>query len=1685
MEILIYRGSYAKNITKFSWLIFVFSLIVFFSLINLGFSDPYLIITTNSTDANKTYPNVDAGGNANALERWVGYRLFTFDPDCYGSDYNNYYIKFISNIWIKNNIPVINITYDEVVITCNKSLSSYLCTTSPDGENEKCQYSSTEGAFTCTDVEFYNYIIRSPTPFIISFIIPEINYPNIDEIINYEAIHYLGSINNNCYSIQNTTIIFSPNITIQNKNTPQKSINWTLKRRIYPFVYVDDLIVFYPRVENVRDRDNNGRAFEVFRNITSSNASVISLLNQSEVMFAKSMYSGEIIPNLTTPPYHEIFIYSKALQKGKSTITINVSDYSSLYNDTMSFDVYVLDPYIEIKTPKTTYQYGESNKIFLYVYENASEVKEINLTITYETIENGKVVNKTEIFTYNGSSSDTLIYNKTIHNYENQEFYSVFNTPTKQFNSSGVYFINASVKLKEYSKILRKNKTIYTLPGKIRIIKSEPTYRMLINQTGFFNITILIGKGDMHNLKLSLNLSDVKKIIPNNHTITLGNLTNGTVINLVFNITTNKTGLLSYILNYTYTFNYTLKKGETLRKPLEVVNPKVFLHKNILNITEQNYLELRVVGNLTKIKDLNLLLNKTLFGYENLIDITDLIYTTEAVCYAEEQQTNINAYPYAINSTNVDYAENSIDNNTLTYATFKTFLGNANITYNFSKPRVFSKISIYGKAGIDGELIKIYYFDGQKYVLSKDTQNGVKLGTTLNYTNITFLNPIRTNSIIVSIEGNNVDYIHEITFYLSKIISDYLCVVYNFSLTEEVNISGKYNITYNISFYNNPTLTGKNSFFVRFGIPQIILYSVGGVGNIYLSNEEKTLQYIFIKPLYGDLYNIKVNLTINDTTYINFTPGETSEKNIRYVSYYNYYKEPLLVEYNLSTSTITNQTYTAINVTANHTINSIFTYNETGRIELIPADKEKPNVSWWDFGYGDNREIILYNRSNINYPLRIAFNASDDLAVIKANITILYPNGTKINYIDDNLLLIAGTTKNGTFIATIPKEYIKLNGTYFVNLSVIDYGGNETLSNETKNITITDKIDIRIIKYANIYNRGQSYLYNVVLANGITITNEYNLTLIMNSSSSNNTTYIECSTISNSCNHSQLDYLDPEGIRYTILLNETPQTYTVVATAEYYNNTGIKEWNYTTTDKLRSYIEYLLSSDASSIADIRVYIYHQNFYENFTTLSEGSYIECDGTKYSIDYKPEYFYPVGFTSCPVGSLIILDAKYNNNTAYKLVDTTPSSSNTAQQGVGGGGGGGGSGAGGGGFGMIPTYIYNYTNITIEKDARFTSEISSNILELKQYDEKRIILTISNIGNVDLFLNMYINTNCERCGIEPKQEKIVIEKQKSLSKNITIKVPFNQDPGEYFIKINLINDEYDITRFHNLYLKISEHNKVKIFKRLKKEFANLTNTVEEYARLGLDMSSEYLIINQVVEIERLMENAYKEGNYTLYALYLEKYKDKYEQLLQEINDKRFYAFLLKNKNNILLGLLIASISSALLYFYILPLIYIYFRIKYLRRKQKLIISSRIETEKQYFQRKIDEITFRRIMERQQEELIKARKEVERLEQELKNMTKLKIFSLMRKRQGKIQPNIQAKPKIESYNRKMSFLSKIWRKIKSVFKKKNKIELELVSMMVTEPKTPLPNPPQPSSSNNVSVKLVKTDRGNEVDST
>ena len=1667
MDILIYKH-------KKKAILVVFLLVVsFLTPLNIGFSDPYLNITTNSTDAYKPYPNVDAGGNANALERWVGYvGRSSRNGECSCSWSNPCTFEYYLPLNFLN-YPNITIIYNNwnIIENCeyNKTQNIYVC-----DPGVFCKYNN--GIFQCSALISQDQIFQ--------FNVSKIPYFIIDNYLSWEVRYY----NNNdrlCASQTNTTIIFAPNLTIQNKNSPQKSLSWYYGERIYPFVYVGDKVVFYPRVENVRDSDNNGRVFEVFRNISSSNSSVISILNSTNLMFAESMYSGETIPNETTSIYHPIYIYSEALQRGKSTITINVSDYSSLYNDTISFDVYALNPYIKIKTPKSIYTYEERDKIFLYIYENASEVEEINLSITYEAIANGKVINKTEIFKYNGSLSDTLIYNKTIHDYENQEFYSIFNTPTKQLISSGVYFLNASVKLKKYSRILKANKTIYVLPGKIRIIKTEPTYRILINQTGFFNITIMVKKGDIHNLRLNLNLSDVKKIIPNNYTITLGNLTNGTVIKLVFNITTNKTGLLSYILNYTYTFNYTIKKGKTLRKPLEVVNPKIFLYKNTLNITDKNYLEVRVVGNLTKIKDLNLLLNKTLFGYETSINIADLVYTTEAVCYAEEQQTNINAYPSAINSTNVDYAENSIDNNTLTYATFKTFLGNANITYNFSKPKVFSKMSIYGRAGTDGEIIKIYYFDGQKYILSKDTQNGVKLETTLNYTNITFLNPIRTNSIILSVEGNNVDYIHEITFYLSKIISDYLCVVYNFSLTEEVNISGEYDITYNISFYNNPTIKGKSSFFVRFGIPQIILYPVGGVGNIYLSNEEKPLQYIFIKPLYGDLYNLRVNLTINDTTYINFTSGEASEKNIKYISYYNHYKEPLLVEYNLSTSTITNQTYTTINVTANHTINSIFTYNETGRIELIPADKEKPNISWWNFGYRENRGIILYNRSNINYPLRIAFNASDDLAVIKANITILYPNGTEINYIDDNLLLVSGTTKNGTFIATIPKEYIVLNGTYFINLSVIDYGGNETSSNETKNITITDKIGIRIIRYANAYNRGQSYLYNIVLANGIIITNEYNLTLIMNSSSSNKTTYIECSTISNSCNHSQLNYLDPEGVKYIVPLNETPQTYNVIVIAEYYNNTGIKEWNYTTSDKLRSYIEYLLSSDASSIADIRVYIYHQNFYENFTTLSEESYIECDGIKYSIDYTSGYFYPVGFTSCPVGSLIILNAKYNNNTAYKLVDTTPSSSSTTQEGVGGGGGGSGSGSGGGGFSTIPTYIYNYTNITIEKDARFTSEISLNILELKQYDEKRIILTISNTGNVDLLLNMYIDTNCKKCEIEPKEEKIIIEKQKSLSRNITIKVPFNQDPGEYFIKINLINDEYDITRFHNLYLKISEHNKVKIFKRLKKEFANLTNTVDEYTRLGLDMSNEYLIIDQVIEIERLMKKAYKEGNYTLYALYLEKYKDKYEQLLQEIDNKKVYAFLLKNKNNILLGLLIASISSALLYFYILPLIYIYFRIKYLRRKQKLIISSRIETEKQYFQRKIDETTFRGIMERQQEELIKARKEVERLEQELKNMTKLKIIALIRKRQEKIQPNIQVKPKIESYNKKMSFPSRIWRKIKSMFKKKNKIELELVSMMVTEPKTSLSNPPQPSFSNSTSVKLVKQSRSNEVDST
>ncbi len=712
------------------------------------------------------------------------------------------------------------------------------------------------------------------------------------------------------------------------------------------------------------------------------------------------------------------------------------------------------------------------------------------------------------------------------------------------------------------------------------------------------------------------------------------------------------------------------------------------------------------------------------------------------------------------------------------------------------------------------------------------------------------------------------------------------------------------------------------------------------------------------------------SLWIDDTSVINLT----SNQNQSFGDLYWEEGEKIAQwEVNVSNLGSTNVTIWINSTTPSDIPNASKTINVT----VIPNDTDAPSI--YDFGHE-------WNVTNLMEPNIIWVNANDSTTVVdKVLVEISYPDGGKEN-------LTAVRTKKDFYELLFTNT--NQTGNFSYRIFVIDIANN---TNQTKptNFSVVDEFKSVYVTHSP-YNKGDEILFQVTVLDvrGFPV-KDFNLTLILQRNITGNYTVVNGTADSG---------------RYRISITDAPPsnrdeavrvTYTVYATVEKNRNKGSYKGTFEVSEELPTVIEYPYDNQyfqPGSPVPIQVSVRNERG-ETVKTAAVTAYCpRCSWQYKKIEWNPElerYYDQAAFIApqeeTSFSIFVYSFDLFKNMGTFAVVATTKPSAAPIQQ----------PQAPSPGGAIAPCNCTEWKDIAcgangctqdelyqtrvcvpagcaeesrcVEHPAckeriDFEFTISDSRISIEQGKDGIIVATVKNIGTKDIIVVPTVEKNC--CNLS-LPERFEVRTKEEVSFPISIHVPLNTPVGEYSINIKMYS--FNLTKERGVVVVVERNKLLSLVEGYMKVLGALEKEISDYKKAGLDMS----------EVERILAKV-KEGltiaNNSILADDLETLSNsmvEVERNINSINSKllglRIQKFLYENKWSILLCSILTIFSVYVSVEIAIPFYRLTKEIKELEFEKDSLINSRIETEKQFFLRKIDEKTFRSIISQKQSQLYK----------------------------------------------------------------------------------------------------------------
>ncbi len=1344
-----------------------------------------------------------------------------------------------------------------------------------------------------------------------------------------------------------------------------------------------------------------GESVKVTCRVVDANTSA-AIQNYNVSFYLNGSYVGSTLSDAYGFASFEIPIPSTGIYK----ISCNISDAPNLFynaSEKRESEISVTSLNLSLSKPllnATNVNYGSGVEIRVNV-TNASYVRDFIANITFFNISNCKlektwVIKKLKI---EKCFSPALCEGKTIISPERSGAYEVFisvdaNSPygnaSTNTNFQVSYGFSQQRFLLPYYFVLQ-NQT-FNITASVQATNGDVWY---------VNTTLSIDGQESMNLTNGESFSKIIEAVPN-----------GSSCYATWNAYSNATGLVRMTL-YTSPLNGT---GSYFSESFEVIPAKVDEAPNISFTPRFSYIDgnvlifANIIGNATPCK-VNVTVKEPYTQKLVNFSITKAVSLSPQECGIVFEKGNIASLE---KGAKVSASYNNLtsiwaidgDNTTAWSSGIP-----AHINITFARPDyAIEKIEIRWQRIVTQNVnASIYYVDpsGVLHAFIRD----IEVPDIINETVFTDFRPFKAGMIIINFTG--AVSIYEVKIYPTVPRSDN-CYVFVLNFTAgNISLSGNYSV-----FAKLQTKTGNvlylspSWFFIKYGEPKITISSLTPQNMLLGRSENYT---ITITAYRGDLRNYTVVWNSSEQKYLNITPEESFEK------FFDFLANGNSIKFTWS-----------INATAfpagytNYTVNtSVKAFSTTGKgenattnisITIFPEDNEAPVIHgvWFEI-FGKKTNI-----TNVNFTLRVFANVSDNIWVKIVNASIIYPNG-------ENRSVTFEKVNSTLWIFTFSNIFpLSETGNYSIKVEAMDLNFNITKFT-WKNFTVTNALEFNVTSPL-LLNRGEKLNVSILDING---------NVLRNASYFANIT----------CENYSVKFTGKGDVVVNITSFMPAGECLLSINASYLGNGGATNITFTVSDKLKLNIiaptELAVFEPGSAISGVelpRIKVYGvredvektinvnvslrclDSSYVNHTfTLGYGacgifpqtfSFEDCKSRCYAPNSYGKEFYITFYAR---------DEFNNTGIAYvKLLTRSLSSQGTSL--------GQSTGGGAGGYALPPSIpqqvICNCTeweNVGCEigpcgegemyqertctpaecakewrcvkhpaciKKVSFELMIPNTTLSIVRGTPKTFFVALANTG--EKRITGRIKISGEACIVFNYSDIQTLEPQESKTINFTVYCPLNITGTEGEIKLSI--EAEGIVKESVINLAIRNNPAVIKLKSLIDEWDRLRSLEQKLSGLGILDEETQFEFKKVLEFYKKAREEIKKDNLTAVeeiAEEIEEILPRLKNKLVEIEEKKTYLLLTKsvkeNMHFILLGIIIAIYLAYLFSQVIKP----YFRLRKmlhsLREKEKCLIRARIETQKQFFMRKIDEKTFRELMIKRQHEILTVRAQMKTIAEEM----------------------------------------------------------------------------------------------------
>ncbi len=1289
-------------------------------------------------------------------------------------------------------------------------------------------------------------------------------------------------------------------------------------------------------------------------------------------------------------------------REGIFEIKCNISDAPELYYNASeesekTAQIISKNLSVEIKLSKTSLNYGETVEIKINI-TNSSQIENILLNETFFNITSSCTLEKvkrvislniSKCYEQNLCEANVTIpvFRAAIHNISAAVF---ARSPFGAGENYSHFFVNFGV-AKPYFRI--------------------PYYFVLHKQ----NFSIIAGisavSGDVWNVSLNLTIDGQESInITESETFEkkfiIQAIKPGLECKVTWNAFSNATGLVRMKIEALPANGSSASYSESF----EVIEPSISFPPNVsfsaseIFIDEFTLIKANIIGNATPCKVNFTVLKPYNSGNESFgFDFIEIKNVTE--CGVELESGNIASLEkqaYANASYNQEDAYLAIDEDNVTYWSW----GEASVfNVTFRKPDyAIARIEILWKKIVLEEVnatIKYLSPTGQIGVFRKN----IPVPESKNITLFADFRPFKAGKLIINLTGGT--NIYEIRVYPATPRVDKCYVFVKNFTSQNLTRSGFYNLSASVLTSAGSLINLENSsFFVKFGTP-VLEISEETPSSMLIGKVEKYI--LRVKAFRGDLRNLTLNWSSVNTTYLDVNETEESNKTIAFLSNGNIEEVFWYVNAKSLPSGYSNFTVlTYVNATSEFAnANSSTEFNVT----LYPEDNIPPTIhSFWFEIFG-----VKTNKTNLNFTLSIIANVTDNIWVRGVNATIVYPQ----NYNATAKMKREGNLWNFTF--SLDGLYLNETGNYSIRIEAIDINYTKTLSNFSE-LNVTNKL-ILVVESPKILNRGEFLNISVRDINNITLPFKVKFYFQANLSNGNYSISI-----------------NNESLFFIYFLDSSQQTgkYKSFINASIYNNTANISFEFEVSNKLIINVIAPLENTAfepgSAISGVdlpRIKVYNVRGDKEITNVNAS--VKCLNSSYSLQEHSISFgacgvFPntISFAECmskcyapnSYGSVFRIEffAKdsYNNSGNYSLSLKTISQTIVQEsQIISSGGGGGISGFSppvcnctewkdiGCGIGpckedeMYQERICTPANCSIEwrcikhvkcrkKIISFEIDYTNTTVSVVKGINYSVFVFVSNSGEEKI--NLTSEAKAEICKLfYPQELSLGVGDVKVLK--ISIYCPLNITAQNDRISFRISGG--NITKEGAVAIRIKNNPKIIEAFSLKKKWESVRKTVEELEKIGVKDEEIEKTKSEIETVLREIEESMRQDSSERLLKSvnkLEELVDKIEERLnsQDILIKKILAIAKANIHWIILSIFIFIYVSYLIFEVLKPYLKITKMISSLKAQEKDLIKARIETQKQFFMRKIDEKTFREMIVKRQHEILTIRAKIKNLTDE-----------------------------------------------------------------------------------------------------